>query len=157
MPDEIDLTVNADGSLIDTGPRSWLVGFVPPVERQKWHWLFHRKHKHCFAIRYESPNTWTLFEPWWSRLLVASVKDDQAILFLYWAQRGDLLSVVESIPGTSSQIRGWMTCAALCAHLLGRPYMVWTPHQLYCRLVKEKGTKRVDAKSYIQEKRSTEP
>lgn len=134
------LTLDANGSLIEIEAGRWFVGFVPPIDRQKWHKWFHHKHKHCFAMRYEGDDCWTLFEPWWTRLMVNTINNAQAKKFLRWCKRGDLLLVRESVPGSSSQIRGWMTCAALCAHLLGRPYMVWTPHQLYRRLVTEPDT-----------------
>lgn len=134
------LRLNADGSLLDIPAGRWFVGFVPPIDKQKWHKWFHDKHKHCFALRHERLGAWTLFEPWWTRLMVNTVDDVQAKKFLRWAKRGDLLLVPESVPGNSSQIRGWMTCAALCAHLLGRPYQVWTPHQLYRRLRAEPTT-----------------
>jgi hypothetical protein len=37
-----------------------------------------------------------------------------------------------------------MTCAALAAFLLGRPYWVWTPHGLYKLLLREPNVCRVD-------------
>lgn len=122
----------------------WIVGFVPPTDRRFWHKLCHRKHKHAFAIKREGPNRWTLFEPWWTRLWVQTVDDAKAIQFLTWARRGDALKVKEYVPGKSSQLRGWMSCAALISHLLGRSYRVWTPHQLYRRLLREPGVERVD-------------
>lgn len=85
----------------------------------------------------EAGGNWTLFEPWWSRIMVSGISEAQAQRFLAWGARGDVLLVTELVPGKSSQIRGWMSCAALVAHLLGRPYWVWTAHQLYCKLSAE--------------------
>jgi hypothetical protein len=77
---------------------------------------------------------WVLFEPWWTRLWVTVLDQESARKFFRWARRGDSLWVREEVPGRSSQVRGWMTCAVLVGHLLGRPYWAWTPHQLYKKL-----------------------
>jgi hypothetical protein len=44
------------------------------------------------------------------------------------------------VPGHSSQLRGWLSCAALVAHLLGRRCFVYTPAQLLKRLRAESET-----------------
>lgn len=137
--ESVDLGIDANGCLISKSPATWYVCFVPPIEPQWWHKYFHGRHKHCFAIKLESNGSWTLFEPWWSRILVSGISAGEAQRFLAWAARGDVLRVVEHIPGKSSQLRIWMTCGALVAHLLGRSYWVWTPHQLYRKLRAEPG------------------
>jgi len=141
---DVGLKLNPDGSLVQLEPGSWFVCFVPPISPEWWHRFFHPVHKHVFALRPTGPGQWTLFEPWWSRLLTATVNTEQATKFLRWGARGDVLLVQEAIPGKSSQVRGLMTCAALAAHLLGRPYLVFTPHQLYKVLIREPGVCRVD-------------
>jgi hypothetical protein len=134
-----DLTVDQWNSLVTKKPRWWYVAFVPPLDKRWWHRFFHAKHKHCFAMTYVgSPEgTWLLFEPWWSRIMVTEITQAEADKFLAWAGRGDALWVYESLPGRSSQIKFWMTCAVLVAHLLGKNYWCWTPHQLYKRLRKD--------------------
>lgn len=149
MADDTELKLNADGSLVDVEPVRWLVGFVPPIDRQWWHGLVHHKHKHCFAMHRTDMNTWVIFEPWWTRLMVGKIDNRQAQKFLRWSKRGDLLEVDEYVPGNSSQLRGWMTCAALVAHLLGRSYMVWTPHKLYLRLLEEPATIMIEPDRWI--------
>ena len=123
--------------LLKRPPGEWLVCFVPPKEKQWWHRYLRGPFKHCFALKHEGTNRWTLFEPWWSRILVATLTDAEANAFIAWGREGVILPVTEWIPGRSSQLRGWMSCAALVAHLLGRPYWVWTPRQLYNRLARE--------------------
>lgn len=80
---------------------------------------------------------WTLFEPWWSRLLVVSIDEEKAIKYLLWAYEGDVLVAEESSPGHGSQMRGWMNCAGLVSYMLGRSYWVWTPSALHRKLVTE--------------------
>jgi hypothetical protein len=133
----ITLAVDQDGSLITRGADEWLICFVPPIKPQWWHWLTISWMKHCFAIKEITPDCWLLFEPWWSRMMVCTLTKEQANQFLAWGRRGNILAVQEQIPGQSSQLRGWMTCAALVAHLLGRKYWVWTPYQLHARLMAE--------------------
>jgi len=147
--DDVGLRLNPDGSLVQLEPGSWFVCFVPPIAPEWWHPFFHRVHKHVFALRPAGPGQWTLLEPWWSRLLTATVTTQQAAKFLRWGARGDVLLVKEAIPGKSSQVRGLMTCAALAAHLLGRPYFVLTPHQLYKVLVREPGVCHVDVSALL--------
>lgn len=138
------LALNPDGSLVQLEAGSWFVCFVPGIEKQWWHPFVHRTHKHVFAIRPIGHDEWTVFEPWWTRLLTATIGTAQAMRFLQWGAEGDVLLVRESIPGHGSQLRGWMNCAALATYLLGRPYRVWTPHGLYRRLLKEPNVCRVD-------------
>jgi len=126
--------------LLNRPAAEWLVCFVPPKERQWWHRLLGSPLKHCFAIKREAPNAWTLFEPWWSRILIATLTDEEAEPFLNWGREGVILKVKEAIPGTSSQLRVWMSCAALIAHVLGRNYLVYTPAQLLRRLIRERDT-----------------
>lgn len=135
--ESVELSLNPDGSLIRLNPGSWFVCFVPPIDKQWWHRFLYARHAHVFAIRPEREGEWTVFEPWWTRLLVATITTLQAAKFLRWGARGDVLLVREAVPGHSSQLRGMMTCAALAAHMLGRTYFVWTPHQLYLRMIRE--------------------
>lgn len=123
--------------LLQRPAAQWLVCFVPPKEQQWWHPLLRSRLKHCFALKREGADRWTLFEPWWSRILIATLTDDEAERFLAWGREGVILTVKERIPGSSSQLRGWMSCAALVAHVLGRSYFVYTPAQLLRRLEKE--------------------
>lgn len=140
----VALKVDSDGALVPLEAGSWFVCFVPGLDRQWWHRYVNKRHKHVFAIRPAAPDEWTLFEPWWHRLLTATITSEQARKFLLWGARGDVLLVREAIPGRGSQVRGWMTCAALVSYLLGRPYWVWTPHGLYERLLREPGVCGVD-------------
>ena len=127
--------------VLDRLPDEWIVCFVPPQEHQWWHRFLRSRLKHCFAIKKEGADAWVVFEPWWSRILINVLTDWEAQLFLDWGKKGIMLRVTERIPGNSSQLRGWMTCAALVAHVLGRNYWVWTPYQLLMRLLKEPGVK----------------
>ena len=133
---DVVLKVDETGALVPREPVEWMVCFVPPIERQWWHWLIPHRWKHCFAMKYEN-GSWMVFEPWWSRMFLAVLTKDEAKYFLAWAERGEILLVKEHIPGRSSQLRGWLTCASLIAHLLGRNYWVWTPHALYRKLLRE--------------------
>jgi hypothetical protein len=142
--EEVALSLQPDGSLIQLDPASWFVCFVPPIDKQFWHWFVYARHAHVFALRPEPEGGWTLFEPWWTRLLVAKITTLQAAKFLRWGSKGDVLLVRETVPGSSSQLRGMMTCAALAAHMLGRRYFVLTPHQLYRRMIREPNVCKVD-------------
>lgn len=136
--------VDRNGSPATIEARIWLVCFVPGIKKQWWHPLVHKTHKHVFAMRPEPDGRWTLLEPWWHRLLTASLSAEQAHKFLMWAAAGDVVAVREDIPGKGSQVRGWMTCAALVSYLLGRPYWVWTPHRLFRLLLRELNVWSVD-------------
>jgi hypothetical protein len=133
-----------DGSPATIDAGVWFVCFVPGVRKQWWHPLVHRIRRHVFVMRPERDGRWTLFEPWWCRLLAASLDPGQARKFLTWAAAGDVVAVREHIPGRGSQLRGWMTCAGLVSYLLGRPYWVWTPHRFYRLLLRELNVWRVD-------------
>ena len=125
--------------LLERPPGEWIVCFVPPIDKQWWHPLLPSRLKHCYALKPEGPDRWVIFEPWWNRILLTIGTDQEAAVFLAWGRQGKILRVRENSPGRSSQIRGWMSCAALVAHLLGRYYWVWTPKQLYNRLRREPG------------------
>jgi hypothetical protein len=123
--------------LLEKPASDWLVCFVPPIEKQWWHWMLRSRFKHCFALKHEGPDCWVLFEPWWSRILIAKLNNDEAQAFIDWGKKGIILKVKEHKPGRSSQWRGWMSCAALVAHVLGRPCWVYTPAQLLKKLLRE--------------------
>jgi hypothetical protein len=89
--EEVKLSLNPDGTLIRLEPGSWFVCFVPAITKEWWHGLLHPKHTHVFAIRPERDGTWTVFEPSWTRLLVATITTEQAIKFLIWGAKGDVL------------------------------------------------------------------
>ena len=71
---------NGAPATIDAGIS--FVCFVPGIKKQWWHPLVHRTHKHVFAMRPEPDGQWTLFEPWWHRLLATSLSAEQAHRFL---------------------------------------------------------------------------
>jgi len=142
--------VDEHGAPVTLEAASWLVCFVPGLRPQWWHKFVPGRHKHVFAMRPESTGMWTLFEPWWRRLLTATISPEQARAFLSWAAAGDVLLVREAVPGKGSQIRGWMTCAILVSFLLGRGYRTWTPHAFYRRLVRERGVRRVNVSTLLE-------
>ncbi|MDX1424073.1 MAG: hypothetical protein R3322_13100 [Kiloniellales bacterium] len=154
-PPVAELRLNPDGSLVALEPGDWFVCFVPGIDKQWWHPFVHKRHTHVFALRPAGACKWTLFEPWWTRLLTATVTGEQAKKFLRWGALGDVLLVREAIPGSGGQVRGWMNCAGLAAYLLGRPYWVWTPHGLYRRLVREPNVCRVDVSKLLDRDLST--
>ncbi len=151
---EFGLEVDHNGFVVTLEEASWYVCFVPGLQKQWWHPFAHKVHKHVFVMRQTGPDTWTLLEPWWHRLLAATITTEQARRFLLWGARGDVLLVPESIPGRGSQVRGWMNCAALVCYLLGRPYWVWTPHRLYELLLREPNVSRVDVARLLSEQRT---
>jgi hypothetical protein len=146
----VKLELDEHGSPVSIEPRGWFVCIVPGLVKQWWHPFVHERHKHVFAMRPAGPGQWTLFEPWWHRLLTATIASEQARKFLVWGARGDVLHVRESVPGRGSQVRGWMTCATLASYLLGRKYWVWTPHGLYKLLLREPGVCRVDVSALLR-------
>ncbi len=146
----LKLEIDQDGSPVTFEPRGWFVCFVPGLKKQWWHRFVNKRHKHVFAMRPVGPGEWTLFEPWWHRLLTATITTEQARKFLIWGARGDVLHAREAVPGRGSQVRGWMTCAALASYLLGRKYWVWTPHGLYKLLLREPGVCRVDVSALLR-------
>lgn len=149
-PESVELVLDSYGSVVSLEPGSWFVCFVPGLERQWWHWFVHQKHQHVFALRPEPGGRWTVFEPWWRRLLTATVNEIQVRKFLAWGSRGDVLLVREAVPGAGHQVRGWMNCAVLSSFLLGRNYWVVTPHGLYQRLVREPNVCRVDVSALLE-------
>jgi hypothetical protein len=146
----VQIEVDQYGSPIPSQPAGWYVCFVPGLVKQWWHRYVNKRHTHVFAIRPAGPGEWTLFEPWWNRLLMSTITSEQARKFLLWGARGDVLHVREAIPGRGSQIRGWMSCATLTSYLLGRSYWVWTPHGLYKLLLREPGVCRVDVSRLVR-------
>lgn len=145
------LQLNPDGSLVHLAAGDWFVCFVPGIDSQWWHRFVNKRHKHVFAMRPVGDGKWTLFEPWWTRLLAATISSEQAKKFLRWGTKGDVLLVREAIPGRGGQVRGWMNCAALAAYMLGRPYWVWTPHGLYRRLLREPNVCRIDVSQLLKD------
>jgi hypothetical protein len=143
------LEFDKHGSPVTFEAANWLVCFVPGLRRQWWHGFVHCRHKHVFAMRPEPNGTWTLFEPWWRRLMTACLTAEQARKFLTWAAAGDVLLVRESIPGSGSQIFGWANCAVLVSFLLGRSYRTWTPHGFYRRLKRERGVHSIDVSMLV--------
>jgi len=145
-----ELELDENGSPVTIEGAAWYVCFVPGLVKQWWHPFVHKRHKHVFAMKPAGPGAWTLLEPWWHRLLTATITSEQARKFLLWGARGDVLHVREFIPGHGSQVRGWMTCAALASYLLGRRYWVWTPHGLYKLLLREPNVCRVDVSRLVR-------
>lgn len=143
-PEATEIEIDKNGSPVTLEAATWLVCFVPGLEKQWWHPFVNKRHKHVFAMRPAGNGEWTLFEPWWHRLLSSTITSEQARKFLVWGARGDVLHVRESIPGHGSQIRGWMNCAGLVSYLLGRKYWVWSPQSLYKQLLREPHVCRVD-------------
>lgn len=148
--EDVELALDKDGEVVTIPPGGWYVCFVPGLRKQWWHRFVNNRHKHVFAMRPAGRGEWTLFEPWWTRLLTATITSEQARKFLLWGARGDVLHVYEAIPGRGSQLRGWMNCAALASYLLGRPYWVWTPHGLYKLLLREPNVCRVDVARLVE-------
>lgn len=148
-PRTVEVDIDENGAPVSIEAGSWFVCFVPGLQKQWWHPFVNATHKHVFAMRPAGPGEWTLFEPWWHRLLTATITSEQARKFLIWGAHGDVLLVRESIPGSGSQVRGWMTCAALASYLLGRRYWVWTPHGLYKLLLREPNVCRVDVSALL--------
>lgn len=145
----IEIEIDKDGAPVTLEAATWLVCFVPGLQKQWWHKFVNKRHKHVFAMRPAGNGEWTLFEPWWHRLLSSTITSEQARKYLVWAARGDVLHVRESIPGHGSQMRGWMDCAGLVSYLLGRKYWVWSPHRLYQLLLREPNVCRVDVSRIV--------
>jgi len=144
------LAVDENGAPVTFEPAHWLVCFVPGLRSQFWHRFVHETHKHVLLLKPNMDGTWTLFEPWWTRLLVRTISTDQAMRFLHWGAMGDVLLVEEAVPGHGSQIRGWANCVSLAAFVLGRPYCVWSPHALFKRLRSEERAQRVDVADFVE-------
>lgn len=144
------IEIDQHGSPVTLEPAEWLVLFVPGLRKQWWHPLVHGRHKHCFLMRPDGANGYIIVEPWWTRMMITTLTAAQARKFLLWGSRGDMLLVRENVPGAGSQVRGWMTCAAMTAYMLGRNYTVWTPHGLYQRLLREPGVRKVDPSPLLE-------
>jgi hypothetical protein len=69
----VELNVDPDGALVTLEAAVWFVCFVPGLNKQWWHRFVNARHKHVFAMRPAGPGAWTLFEPWWHRLLTATI------------------------------------------------------------------------------------
>jgi hypothetical protein len=144
-----DLSVDENGAPVTFEAARWLVCFVPGLRGQFWHRFVHKTHKHVLMLKPDADGTWTLFEPWWTRLLVRTISTDQAVRFLTWAAMGDALLVEEDVPGRGNQFRGWANCVSLAVFVLGRAYCVWSPHALFKRLRSEPRTQAVDVADFV--------
>ena len=111
--------VHPDGSLVQMDPGDWFGCFPPGIDEQWWYPFVHERHEHVFAMRPAGDGKWTLFEPWWMRLLTATITEEQARKFLRWGALGDVLLLREAVPGSGSRLRGWRSRAALAAYLPG--------------------------------------
>lgn len=145
-----ELKLNPDGSLVELEPGSWFVGIVPPIEKEWWNRFAHKDHTHVFALRPVGDGQWLIVESWWTRVQIAVVNPAAARKFLRWGAEGDVFLVQEDVPGRSTQWRIWVNCANLVAHVLGRSYWVWTPHQLYRRLTKEPDACHINASALLE-------
>ncbi len=144
-----ELSVDENGAPVTFEAARWLVCFVPGLRGQFWHRFVHKTHKHVLMLKPNPDGTWTLFEPWWTRLLVRTISTDQAVRFLTWAAMGDALLVEEDVPGRGNQFRGWANCVSLAAFVLGRAYCVWSPHALFKRLQSEQRTQIIDIADFV--------
>lgn len=144
------ILVDEHGAPVTFEPARWLVCFVPGLRPQFWHRFVHETHKHVLMLKPNADGTWTLFEPWWTRLLVRTISGEEALRFLHWAALGDVLLVEEEVPGRGTQFRGWCNCASLATFVLGRPYWVWSPHALFKRLRAEARTRAIDIAALAQ-------
>lgn len=149
---ERTIEIDRNGSPVTKLPSEWLVCFVPGLRKQWWHRFAHAKHKHVFAIRTVGDDQWMIFEPWWTRIMVTVLSEDEASKFLRWGSRGSVLRVMERIPGNGSQTRGWANCSVLISLMLGRSYWTWTPHGLYQRLSAEEGVEQVDLADFLEQR-----
>jgi hypothetical protein len=143
------LSVDENGAPVTFEAARWLVCFVPGLRGQFWHRFVHKTHKHVLMLKPNPDGTWTLFEPWWTRLLVRTISTDQAVRFLTWAAMGDALLVEEDVPGRGNQFRGWANCVSLAVFVLGRAYCVWSPHALFKRLRSEQRTQIIDVADFV--------
>jgi hypothetical protein len=153
-PAELAIEVDQDGSPVSKRPSEWFVCFVPGLKKQWWHGFTHPRHKHVFALKMVEDDQWVLFEPWWTRIMVTTLSLNEAVKFLRWGAAGNILRVMERIPGNGNQWRGWANCSVLTSLMLGRSYWTWTPHGLYERLSAEDGVELVEPNELLEEKRS---
>jgi hypothetical protein len=151
------LEVDEHGAPVTFEPSRWLVCFVPGLRGQFWHRFVHKTHKHVLMLKPNPDGTWTLFEPWWTRLLVRTMSAAQAVRFLRWAAMGDVLLVEEDVPGHGSQFRGWANCVSLAVYALGRPYWVWSPNALFKRLLSEERTQKIDVAGFVARYSAAQP
>src|SRR6516165_8460511 len=84
----IELELDENGSPVTLEAAAWYVCFVPGLKKQWWHRFVNERHKHVFAMRPAARGEWTLLEPWWHRLLTATITSEQARKFLLWDLRG---------------------------------------------------------------------
>ena len=83
----IELKLDENGSPVTLEAAAWYVCFVPGLKKQWWHPFVHERHKHVFAMKPAGLGEWTLLEPWWHRLLTATITSEQARKFLLWGAR----------------------------------------------------------------------
>jgi hypothetical protein len=149
VPPDLANIIDENGSLVTLDPVEWFICFVPGLQRQWWHRFVHHKHTHVFAMRPTNTGSWLLVEPWWSRMMVTILPPADAVKFLRWGGTGDILRIREAVPGKASQLRGWSNCAVLTAFVLGRSTWTWTPHGLYRKLLRERGTRRTNVEQLL--------
>jgi hypothetical protein len=150
IPDDLAIEIDHNDSPISKRPAEWFVCFVPGLKKQWWHGFTHPRHKHVFALKMVGDDQWVIVEPWWTRIIVTALRTDEAVKFLRWGAAGSILRVMERIPGSGSQARGWSNCAVLISLMLGRSYWTWTPHGLYKRLSAENGVERVELDGFLE-------
>lgn len=120
---KLELELDKDGSLVGIEPRGWYIRVLPGRVKHWRHPFVHQRHKHVFVMRPVGPAQWPLFDPWWYRLLTATITSEQTRKVLTWA-RGNVQHVRGAVPGRGSHVRGSMSCAAVASYLLGRKYWV---------------------------------
>ena len=81
----IELELDENGSPVTLEAAAWYVCFVPGLKKQWWHAFVNARHKHVFAMKPAGPGEWTLLEPWWHRLLTATITSEQARKFSFGA------------------------------------------------------------------------
>jgi hypothetical protein len=151
IPTDLSIEIDHNDSPVTKRPAEWLVCFVPGLKKQWWHTFTHPTHKHVFALKMVGDDQWVLVEPWWTRIMITSLRTDEAVKFLRWGAAGSILRVTERIPGSGCQARGWANCAVLISLMLGRSYWTWTPHGLYRRLAAEDRVEHVELDRFLEE------
>jgi hypothetical protein len=155
VSDDLAIEIDRNDSPVSKPPAEWLVCFVPGLKKQWWHGITHPRHKHVFAIKMVGDDQWVIVEPWWTRIMITTLRTDEAVKFLRWGAAGSILQVKERIPGNGSQARGWANCVVLISLMLGRSYWTWTPHGFYKRLSAEDGVELVELDSFLEKKLAT--
>ena len=84
---KLELELDKDGSLVSIEPRGWYIRVVPGRVKHWRHPFVHQRHKHVFAMRPVGPAQWPLFDPWWYRLLTATITSEQTRKVLTWDAR----------------------------------------------------------------------